>query len=107
VSDRVDVILRREFAEPIECSRYGGAPMWVTSCMIRWRSEPDWAGYRFFVRVFGARRKKNGDPFNEQLDRDFSGKETASWLDRAKVSEATIASVLSHMSDDIRNGVKP
>jgi hypothetical protein len=104
VEARVTVVLPiTEFAEPFECARYGAQePMFATRCVVTWTSPADWAGNHFSVKVLGARRKKNGDPYNEVLDKVIYSKEVEIWLERAGVTEATIADALSAEAAKIR-----
>src|SRR5947209_3214246 len=102
---RIEVVLYREFSEPVECPRYSGPPMFATDCWITWRSEADWAGNHFSVKVAGARRKKDGQPYSERIVAEgFHGKHVLPWLERAGVTETTVANALLVASRQIREG---
>lgn len=98
---RITVVIKRELAELIEFPRYSGQPMFVTHCVVTWRSNPDYKGNHFSITVLGARRKKNGEPMNECLDKTVYGDEVGPWLERAGVSNDTIAQVLANTADGL------
>lgn len=96
---RVEVILEHTFPEPIEHPRYNGQPMFITRCLVTWRSEADYHGNHFSVTVYGARRKKNGELYSEALDEDIWGSDAPVWLERAGITSATVASALIRTTD--------
>ena len=105
-SPRIEVVLHREFPEPVECPRYG-QPIFATHCYITWTSMVNWDGSRFTVKVVGPRRKKNGDPYDEALVETFYGKHARPWLVLAGIAEDNIANALAEAAGQISERSHP